>query len=103
MTQNEFNEMLRIALNTEFAATPDGGDSVSADIPIVHTLPEGTTMPFVKRENGSAAGYAQIGLDDLANEIAGKIDPEEAFPDKMDAVTQEQFDAIFYPISSSNE
>lgn len=75
-----------------------------AEVPTVETITDDdTTVPFIKRSGGMATGYAQITVPNLATVVASKIDPEEAFPTKMDAITQAQFDAIFYPNYPSDD
>lgn len=70
------------------------------DVPTVTTITDDdTSMPFINRIGGAAMGYVQISIANLAIVVASKIDPEEAFPNKMDAVTEEQFNAIFYPVA----
>ena len=96
MTPEERQEIVQIVIDTlnELGASVENQE----DVPTVTTITDDdTTMPFVNRSDGAAMGYVQISVANLATVVASKIDPEEAFPDKMDAVTEEQFDAIFYP------
>lgn len=99
MTPEERQEIVQIVLDTlnEIGVSVENPD----EVPTVTTITDDdTTMPFINRTGGAATGYVQISVANLAVVLASKIDPEEAFPDKMDAVTEEQFNAIFYP---SNE
>ena len=74
------------------------------EVPTVETITDDdTTMPFIQRSGGVATGYVQISVANLAVVVASKIDPAEAFPDKMDALTDEEFNAIFYPGDDSSD
>jgi hypothetical protein len=84
-----------------FAAAVDD-TSQEPDVPVVDTLPEGTTLPFVKRSNGSAVGYCQMTIEKFTQQVAQSIDPAD-IPGKMDALTQAEFNAIFYPDDSSDD
>lgn len=75
-----------------------------AEVPTVATITdEDTTMPFINRSGGVATGFAQITVPNLANVVASKIDPEEAFPTKLESVTEEEFNEIFYPDDDSSD
>lgn len=96
MTSSEREEIRQIVLDTlnEVGASVENQE----EVPTVTTITDDdTTMPFINRAGGVATGYVQISVANLAVVLASKIDPAEAFPDKMDAVTEEQFNAIFYP------
>ena len=102
MTPAEQQEVRQIVLNvlTELGASVENQE----EVPTVETITDDdTTMPFILRSGGAAQGYVQIKISDLANVVASKIDPEEAFPDKMDAVTEDEFNAIFYPSDDSSD
>lgn len=93
MTPEERQEIIQIVLDTlnEIGASVENPD----EVPTVTTITDDdTTMPFINRTGGVATGYVQISMANLAVVLASKI---EAFPEKMDAVTEEQFNAIFYP------
>ena len=70
-----------------------------AEVPTVETI----TVPFIKRSGGVATGYAQITVPNLATVVASKIDPEEAFPTKLESVTEDEFNEIFYPEDDSSD
>ena len=96
MTPEERQEIVQIVIDvlTEMGASVEN----QQEVPTVTTITDDdTTMPFVNRTGGAATGYVQISISNLANVVASKIDPEEAFPTKMDAVTDDEFDDIFYP------
>lgn len=98
MTPEERQEIVQIVIDTlnELGASVENQE----DVPTVTTITDDdTTMPFINRVGGMATGYVQISVANLAAVVVSKIDPEEAFPDKMDAVTEEEFDAIFYPVA----
>jgi hypothetical protein len=97
MTPAERQEIVQVVVETlnELGASVENQE----EVPTVTTITdEDTTMPFVNRSGGAATGYVQISVANLAVVVASKIDPEEAFPDKMDAITEEEFNAIFYPV-----
>lgn len=97
MTPAERQEIVQVVVDTlnELGASVENQE----EVPTVTTITDDdTTMPFVNRSGGAATGYVQISVANLARVVASKIDPEEAFPDKMDAITEEQFNAIFYPV-----
>jgi hypothetical protein len=96
MTPEERQEIEQIVIDvlTEMGASVEN----QQEVPTVTTITDDdTTMPFVNRTGGAATGYVQISISNLANVVASKIDPEEVFPTKMDAVTDDEFDDIFYP------
>ena len=75
-----------------------------AEVPTVETITDDdTTVPFIKRSGGVATGYAQITVPNLATVVASKIDPEEAFPTKLESVTEDEFNEIFYPEDDSSD
>jgi hypothetical protein len=43
----------------------------------------------------------QIKISDLANVVASKIDPAEAFPDKLDAITEAEL-ALIFPLDDDS-
>ena len=101
MTPAEKQEIVQIIYEVlnEIGASVENQE----DVPTVTTITDDdTTMPFVNRIGGAAMGYVQIKITDLADVVASKIDPAEAFPDKMDAVTQDELDAILYPSDDSS-
>ena len=101
MTTAERQEIVQIVIDTlnELGASVENQE----DVPTVTTITDDdTTMPFIQRSGGVATGYVQISVANLAVVVASKIDPAEAFPDKMDAVTQEELDAILYPSDDSS-
>ena len=94
MTSEERQEIVQIVLDTlnEIGASVENPD----EVPMVTTInDETTTMPFINRVNGASAGYVQITVANLATIMAGRISAA-----KLDSITEEQFNAIFYP---SNE
>ena len=102
MTTAERQEIVQIVIDTlnELGASVENQE----EVPTVETITDDdTTMPFINRTGGAATGYVQIKISDLANVVASKIAPEEAFPDKLDALTEEEFNAIFYPGDDSSE
>lgn len=89
MTPEERQEIVQIVIDTlnELGASVENQE----DVPTVTTITDDdTTMPFIKRAGGAATGYMQISISNLANVVASKMTT------KMDAVTEEQFDEIFY-------
>lgn len=102
MTAAEQEEIRQIVIDvlTELGASVENTD----EVPVVTTISDDdTTMPFINRSGGAAQGYVQISVSNLAALVASKIDPEEAFPDKMDAVTEAEFNNIFYSSDDSSE
>lgn len=102
MTPAEKQEIVQIIYEVlnEIGASVENQD----EVPTVETITDDdTTMPFIQRSQGMAQGYVQIKISDLANVVASKIDPAEAFPGKLDSITQAELDAILYPDDSSSE
>lgn len=94
MTPEERAEIVEIILDV----LNDLGASVEnqQEVPTVTTITDDdTTMPFISRVGGVAAGYVQISIANLASVVASKIDPAEAFPTKLDAITEEELYDIF--------
>ena len=107
MTPEEQAEVRQIVLNvlTEIGASVENTDEVPI-VDDVTSLNTSTTMPLIGRTGtgeGTATGYVQIKISDLATLVASLIDPEEAFPTKMEAVTEDEFNAIFYPSDDSSD
>ena len=102
MTPEQRQEIVQIILETlsELGASVENQEEVPT---ITDITDEDTTMPFIQRSQGLATGYVQISVANLAVVVASKIDPAEAFPDKMDALTDEEFNAIFYPGDDSSD
>ena len=102
MTPEQRQEIVQIILETlsELGASVENQEEVPT---ITDITDEDTTMPFIQRSAGVATGYVQISVANLAVVVASKIDPAEAFPDKMDALTDEEFNAIFYPGDDSSD
>jgi len=89
MTPEERQEIVQIVIDTlnELGASVENQE----DVPTVTTITDDdTTMPFIKRTGGAAMGYVQISISNLANVVASKMTT------KMDAVTYDEFDDIFY-------
>lgn len=102
MTPAEKQEIVQIIYEVlnEIGASVENQE----EVPTVETITDDdTTMPFVNRIGGAAMGYVQISIANLAMVVASKIDPEEAFPTKMEAVTEEEFNAIFYSGDDSSD
>jgi hypothetical protein len=102
MTSEERQEIVQIVYDvlSEVGASVENQE----EVPTVTTITDDdTTMPFVNRIGGAAMGYVQISIANLAMVVASKIDPEEAFPTKMEAVTEEEFNAIFYSGDDSSD
>lgn len=102
MTPEERAEIVEIILDV----LNDLGASVEnqQEVPTVTTITDDdTTMPFIRRVGGVAAGYVQISIANLASVVASKIDPAEAFPTKLDAITEEELYEIFDIDDSSSE
>lgn len=102
MTTEERQEIVQIVIDTlnELGASVENQD----EVPTVTTITDDdTTMPFINRIGGAARGYVQISVANLAAVVASKIDPAEAFPDKLDAITEEEFNAIFYSGDDSSD
>lgn len=94
MTPAEQQEVRQIVLNvlTELGASVENQE----EVPTVETITDDdTTMPFINRTGGAATGYVQIKISDLANVVASKIDPAEAFPDKLDSIEESELVLIF--------
>jgi hypothetical protein len=102
MTPEQRQEIVQIILETlsELGASVENQEEVPT---ITDITDEDTTMPFIQRSSGVAVGYVQISVANLANVVASKIDPAEAFPDKLDALTEEEFNAIFYSGDDSSD
>lgn len=102
MTPEQRQEIIQIILETlsELGASVENQEEVPT---ITDITDEDTTMPFIQRSSGVATGYVQISVTNLANVVASKIDPAEAFPDKLDALTEEEFNAIFYSGDDSSD
>ena len=102
MTPAEKQEIVQIIYEVlnEIGASVENQE----EVPTVETVTDDdTTMPFILRSGGAAQGYVQIKISDLANVVASKIDPAEAFPGKLDALTEEEFNAIFYSGDDSSD
>jgi hypothetical protein len=102
MTSEERQEIIEIVYEVlnEIGASVENQE----EVPTVETITDNdTTMPFINRSGGVATGYVQIKITDLAAVVASKIDPATAFPGKMDAISQEDFDTIFYPSDDSSD
>ena len=100
MNEEEVRDIVLEVL-TELGASVENTE----EVPTVTTITDDdTTMPFINRSSGVATGYVQISISNLATVVASKIDPEEAFPDKLDAITEEELNVIF-PLTddSSND
>jgi hypothetical protein len=107
MTPEEKQEIVQIIYEVlnEIGVSVENQEEVPT-VDDVSELNDSTTMPFIARTGegaGMATGYVQIKISDLAALVASKIDPEEAFPDKMDAMTQGELDAILYPSDDSSD
>jgi hypothetical protein len=102
MTPEQRQEIVQIILETlsELGASVENQEEVPT---ITDITDEDTTMPFIQRSSGVATGYVQISVANLAAVVASKIDPAEAFPDKLDALTEEEFNAIFYSGDDSSD
>ena len=102
MTPEQRQEIVQIILETlsELGASVENQEEVPT---ITDITDEDTTMPFIQRSAGVATGYVQISVANLAAVVASKIDPSEAFPDKLDALTEEEFNAIFYSGDDSSD
>ena len=100
MTPAEQQEVRQIVLNvlTELGASVENQE----EVPTVETITDDdTTMPFINRTGGAATGYVQIKISDLANVVASKIDPEEAFPDKLDSIEESEL-ALIFPLDDDS-
>ena len=94
MTPEERAEIVQIILDTlnELGASVEN----QQEVPTVTTITDDdTTMPFISRTGGVATGYVQISIANLASVVASKIDPAEAFPTKLDAITEDELYEIF--------
>ena len=93
MTQEEFNEMFLVAMNTYGAAeeneievpTVDAADVAGDDADYY-------SLPMVKNQSG-VTSYAKVPIPNMMSEIANQVETTGM----MQSVTQAQFDAIFYP------
>jgi hypothetical protein len=102
MTEQERQEIVDIVI--EVLTTMGASVENQEEVPTVTTITDAdTTMPFINRSGGAAVGYVQISVANLATVVASNIDPAEAFPTKMDALTEEEFNAIFYPSDDSSD
>lgn len=101
MTPEERQEIVQIVLDvlTELGASVENQEEVPT---ITDITDEDTTMPFIQRSAGVATGYVQISVSNLAAVVASKIDPSEAFPTKLDAITEAELQEIFPTDSSSD-
>lgn len=100
MTPAEQQEVRQIVLNvlTELGASVENQE----EVPTVETITDDdTTMPFINRTGGAATGYVQIKISDLANVVASKIDPAEAFPDKLDSIEESEL-ALIFPLDDDS-
>ena len=98
MTPEEVRQIVLDTL-TELGASVENQE----EVPTVETITDDdTTMPFIQRSGGAAQGYVQIKISDLANVVASKIDPAEAFPDKLDAITEAEL-ALIFPLDDSSD
>lgn len=100
MTTAERQEIVQIVIDTlnELGASVENQE----DVPTVTTITDDdTTMPFVNRSGGAAIGYVQIKITDLADVVASKIDPAEAFPDKLDSITEAEL-ALIFPLDDDS-
>lgn len=94
MTEQERQEIVDIVIDvlTTMGASVENQE----EVPVVTTITDAdTTMPFIQRSGGAAQGYVQISVANLANVVASNIDPAEAFPTKLDAITEEELYEIF--------
>jgi hypothetical protein len=100
MTPAEKQEIVQIIYEVlnEIGASVENQE----EVPTVETITDDdTTMPFILRSQGMAQGYVQIKISDLANVVASKIDPAEAFPDKLDAITEAEL-ALIFPLDDDS-
>lgn len=100
MTTAERQEIVQIVIDTlnELGASVENQE----EVPTVTTITDDdTTMPFILRSGGAAQGYVQIKISDLANVVASKIDPAEAFPDKLDSITEAEL-ALIFPLDDDS-
>ena len=100
MTQQEFNEMFLVAMETYGAAQENDQEVPEESAEDIVDAPSGTThysLPMVKVVAGLMS-YCKVDIQDLMTEIAGEV----ATTGLMQSVTQAQFDAIFYPDESSS-
>lgn len=100
MTPEERQEIVQIVLDvlTELGASVENQEEVPT---ITDITDEDTTMPFIQRSAGVATGYVQISVSNLAAVVASKIDPEEAFPDKLDSITEAEL-ALIFPLDDDS-
>ena len=100
MTPAEKQEIVQIIYEVlnEIGASVENQE----EVPTVETITDDdTTMPFILRSGGAAQGYVQIKISDLANVVASKIDPAEAFPDKLDSITEAEL-ALIFPLDDGS-
>ena len=100
MTPAEKQEIVQIIYEVlnEIGASVENQE----EVPTVETITDDdTTMPFINRTGGAATGYVQIKISDLANVVASKIDPAEAFPDKLDAIEESEL-ALIFPLDDDS-
>jgi hypothetical protein len=100
MTPEQRQEIVQIILETlsELGASVENQEEVPT---ITDITDEDTTMPFIQRSSGVATGYVQISVANLANVVASKIDPAEAFPDKLDSITEAEL-ALIFPLDDDS-
>ncbi len=100
MTSEERQEIIEIVYEVlnEIGASVENQE----EVPTVETITDNdTSMPFINRSGGVATGYVQIKISDLANVVASKIDPAEAFPDKLDSITEAEL-ALIFPLDDDS-
>ena len=100
MTPEQRQEIVQIILETlsELGASVENQEEVPT---ITDITDEDTTMPFIQRSSGAATGYVQISVANLAAVVASKIDPAEAFPDKLDSITEAEL-ALIFPLDDDS-
>jgi len=100
MTPEQRQEIVQIILETlsELGASVENQEEVPT---ITDITDEDTTMPFIQRSSGVATGYVQISVANLAAVVASKIDPAEAFPDKLDSITEAEL-ALIFPLDDDS-
>lgn len=100
MTPEQRQEIVQIILETlsELGASVENQE----EVPIITDITdEDTTMPFIQRSAGVATGYVQISVANLAAVVASKIDPAEAFPDKLDSISEAEL-ALIFPLDDDS-
>lgn len=103
MTQQEFNEMLLVGLGQ--VGLGDAGSAVENEQEVPTVLAADVvgenavyySLPMVKSTSG-VLSYCKVDIAAVMNQIANSV----ATTGLLQAVTQEEFDAIFYPGSSSS-